>query len=240
MDRKYRHEYKFEINEMQMAELTCRLKNLVPLDKNASEDGRYHIRSVYFDDYMDTCMKENAAGTDPRSKYRIRIYNCSDNKITLERKSKRRGMTLKEAASLTRGQFECIMAGKSLPLHTQAAADYPPVLKQFLILMMTKRMRPKTIVEYERVPFTYHNGNVRITFDKNIESSKDFANFFERDILKYPIMSKGIHILEVKYDEYLPSFIKNNLELGTLRPTSFSKYYLSRLYTVPMAGGTMR
>lgn len=240
MERKYRHEYKFVVNEKQLTELYYRLKNLAPLDKNAAEEGRYFIRSVYFDDFADTCLKENAAGTDPRSKYRIRIYNCSGEKITLERKSKRCGMTLKEAAQLTRDQFDRIIQGLPLPFCGKEAEDYPEVLKQFLVLRMTRRMVPKVIVEYERIPFIYVNGNVRITFDRNIESSGDFANFFEKDILKYPVMPRGEHILEVKYDEYLPSFIKNNLDLGTLRQTSYSKYYLSRLYRVPMAGGTSR
>lgn len=236
MGRKYRHEYKFLMDEMQMTELNYRLKNLISLDSNVSEEGAYFIRSVYFDDYADTYFKENEAGTDPRCKYRIRIYNCSDQKINLERKSKRSGMTLKQSALLTREQFECIIKGEILPLNTEEAKAYPEVLKQFIVLMMTRRLRPKVVVEYERIPFIYRNGNVRITFDRNVVSSKDYYHFFEKDILKYPILPKGKHILEVKYDEYIPSFIKSNLELGTFQQISFSKYYLSRKYTVPTVG----
>ena len=35
---------------------------------------------------------------------------------------------------------------------------------------------------------------------------------------------------EVKFDEFLPSYIRENLEIGHLRQTSFSKYYLCRRY----------
>ena len=36
-------------------------------------------------------------------------------------------------------------------------------------------------------------------------------------------------VLEVKYDEFLPDTIAQQLEIGKLRKTAFSKYYLGRL-----------
>lgn len=42
-------------------------------------------------------------------------------------------------------------------------------------------------------------------------------------------MPIGKDVLEIKYDELLPDYITNILELNTLERTSFSKYYLSRL-----------
>ena len=60
--RQYRHEYKFLIDERQRAELYYRLKNLSPLDANAGERGSYWIRSVYFDDYEDSCFHQNEDG----------------------------------------------------------------------------------------------------------------------------------------------------------------------------------
>lgn len=238
--KQYRHEYKFLIDERQRAELYYRLKNLIPLDANAGESGSYWIRSVYFDDYRDSCFRQNEDGINERAKYRIRIYNVSDAGIRLERKSKKNGMTCKESASLTRGQCDIILRGNTLPMNTQEAQNYPEVLKQFLVLMMSKGMRAKTIIEYERIPFIYQAGNVRITFDRNITSSMETDRFFEKDNLRYPVLAKGQQLLEVKFDEYLPTFIRDNLETGRLQQTSFSKYYLGRKYTVPCAGGRLR
>lgn len=103
-----------------------------------------------------------------------------------------------------------------------------------------KGMRAKTIVEYERIPFVYQNGNVRITFDSNITSSLQTDRFFEKDTLRYPVLARGQLLMEVKFDEYLPTFIRNHMEIGRLQQTSFSKYYLGRKYTVSGAGGRLQ
>ena len=44
-----------------------------------------------------------------------------------------------------------------------------------------------------------------------------------------PLLPSGMHVLEVKYDELLPDFIAQALELGTLQQCAFSKYYLGRM-----------
>lgn len=97
--------------------------------------------------------------------------------------------------------------------------------------MLTRRMRPVVIVEYDRIPYVYANGNVRITLDTNISSSQATDRFLEEIVPKRPVMPLGQQLLEVKYDDYLPDFIYRNLQLDCLRQTAFSKYYLCRKYT---------
>lgn len=227
---KYRHEYKFLVSAGDLAVLQNRLDGLVRLDSHVAKRGSYEIRSVYFDDYRNTCFYQNEAGEDPRAKFRIRIYEANDSRITLEKKSKKNGMTHKESTPLTREQTDLLLGGGQLPIEAGKLAEYPPLLQQFAVLYRTKLLRPKVIVNYERVPFVCRDGNVRITFDKNISSSVQFDRFFEKDLRKYPVLAAGEHVLEVKFDEFLPSYIKKQLELGHLRQTSFSKYYLCRKY----------
>jgi len=97
--------------------------------------------------------------------------------------------------------------------------------------MLTRRMRPVVIVEYERIPYIYKNGNVRITLDTNISSSSAVEAFLDKTIPGRPVLPLGQQLLEVKYDEYLPDFIYRNLQLHSLRQTAFSKYYICRKYT---------
>lgn len=234
--RKYRHEYKFLIDERQKAQIFYRLKGLLPIDSHVSEKGSYRISSMYFDDYRDSCYQQNESGINERSKYRIRIYDISSI-IRLERKSKKNGLTSKDMVILSREQADALLAGKTLPMD---AENQPLMLQQFQALMLSKGFRPKTIVEYERIPFIYDQGNVRITLDMNLTSSMELDRFFEKDRLRYPVLPKGQQLLEVKYDEYLPTFIKEQLELGTLSQTSFSKYYLCRKYSLPCKGGRLR
>ena len=114
------------------------------------------------------------------------------------------------------------------PIDQKDLESYPPLLAQFLLLMRTRRMQPKVIVAYDRIPYVDRRGNVRITFDRNIAASVDFSHFFEEEMQKIPLLPPGEHLLEVKYDEYLPAVLKQQLDLGKLRQETFSKYYLCR------------
>ena len=53
-------------------------------------------------------------------------------------------------------------------------------------------------------------------------------NFGYRSI-NYQKIRQWNDVLEVKYDEFLPQFIGQLLEIGDLKKTSFSKYQLCRL-----------
>ena len=223
---KYRHELKYLISYADKAELVVRLAPVLHLDPHAQQGG-YFIRSLYFDDYDDRCLLENENGTDPREKFRIRIYNGSAERISLECKRKERGMTHKTSCPLTREQTELLMAGKIVP----NVADRPPLLQKLTAQMMTRRLRPVVIVEYERIPFVYRNGNVRITLDTNLVSSSDVSQFLRERIPHRPVMPLGQQLLEVKYDAYLPDFLYQSLQLSDLRQTAYSKYALCRRYT---------
>ena len=224
---KFRHELKYVISAAQIPMMQNRIRHLLSPDTHADEKGIYTVRSLYFDDYENSCYYENENGTDPREKFRIRIYNHSSEKITLECKRKERGRTLKTSCLLTVEQTRMLMAGKPIP----DIANQPPVLQKLTMLMLTKRMRPVVIVEYERLPYVYKNGNVRITLDTNIASSADVGSFLDETIPKRPVMPLGQQLLEVKYDEYLPDFIYRSLQLHSLQHTAFSKYYICRKFT---------
>lgn len=75
MEHPYRHEFKYLCSSAELAVLRVRLFGLMRPDPHVGTDGMYRIRSLYFDDCQDTCLRENEAGTDPREKFRIRIYN---------------------------------------------------------------------------------------------------------------------------------------------------------------------
>ena len=224
---KYRHELKYEITSAQLQLLKNRINHLIPPDKHAGPTGSYTIRSLYFDDQYDRCLRENEDGTDPREKFRIRIYNHSASRIPLECKRKERGKTHKTSCPLTVEQTRQLMEGKPLG----DIASQPPLLQKLTVQMLTRRLRPVVIVEYERIPYVYKNGNVRITLDTNISSSSAVERFLDEEIPKRPVLPLGQQLLEVKYDEYLPDFIYRNLQLHSLRQTAFSKYYICRKYT---------
>ena len=222
----YRVEKKFLVSNEQILLLSTKLKTVMKLDSN-QQGSAYTIRSLYFDDIYDNCMQENESGIDERHKLRMRIYEPSAQKLYLENKEKYRGYTKKTRNVITRDECAKIMQGVHLNFDSKRV-----VVNKLSLAMKTDYMRPKAIIEYDRTAFIHPLGNVRITFDQNISASKSCEDFLSYDINeKIPVLPKGMHILEVKYDEFLPDYIAQLIEDGQLIQTAFSKYYLGRLAT---------
>lgn len=221
-----RHEYKYYCKEWQANLIKTRVLPLMQIDKNTNNSGSYNIRSLYFDNYDNRGFYENEDGTDPKMKYRIRIYNSSDSSIKLERKVKIYGKTQKNSCRLTREQCDAFISNKPVDI----IDSMPQLLKEFIARRQTELMEPKIIVEYSRVPLIYRLGNVRVTFDNDISASRDYEHFFDDDIVRRPILNSGELLVEVKYDEFIPDYLYDALQLGSLRETAFSKYYLCRKF----------
>ena len=222
----FRHEYKYLCDGGQLAVEERRLRSLLRSDPHAGADGRYSIRSLYFDDLEDSCMRENEDGTDPRAKYRLRIYNGSDARISLERKAKLYGRSHKDAVLVNRGLAEALLSGQ-IPL---SAPEDGPLLRRMLTDLRLRTMRPKVIVQYIRTPFVLNVGNVRITLDEHLVSSQAVDRFFETDYPVRPVLPAGQGVLEVKWDQLLPTWVYQSLQLEGLQWSAFSKYYLCRKY----------
>ena len=229
MENKHRHEFKYVVTEQQIAQLRTRLEGIMRIDPHVGPDGSYHLRSLYFDDYNERCYYENLSGVDPREKFRIRTYNKSADRISLECKRKERAKTLKTACLITEEQCRKLMRGEILPDVAEQAAP----LRKLTLEMMMRRMRPVVIVEYDRVPFVYDAGNVRVTLDMNLCSSAAITEFLDGgDLPRRPVMPRGFHLLEVKWDEFIPDHIFRACRLDDLTQTAYSKYFLCRQYRI--------
>ena len=144
----------------------------------------------------------------------------------MELKQKINGMCLKTSCPVPLKTLEQIMAGQ-IPDFT---AETPYLLKKLISQMHFRALRPVVIVAYERVPFVYPDGNVRVTFDRNLRSSSNIEDFFNPQAAFRSVLPVGTNMMEVKFDELLPDYISSLLQTGLLRQTSFSKYYLCRKY----------
>ena len=228
---RYRHEYKYQIDRCQEEILKIKADGLLQKDPHVESDGSYLIRSLYFDDYADSCYYENEDGTDPRAKFRIRYYNFDTGHIKLEKKAKNKGMTLKEACTISKEQCCRFMEGFTPEPQTEKQ-------EKMFEEMRERNLIPKVIVTYERIPYIYAVGNVRVTFDRSIMASHEVSRFLDGDYQVRPILAVGQSVLEVKWDEILPPFIREYMQLDSLQWSTFSKYYLCRKYN--MNGGLDR
>ncbi len=224
---KFRHEFKYLISYERMRIIEDRLKQVMKIDPHV-KDGRYLITSLYYDDLYDNCFYEVAAGVDLRKKYRIRYYNHDSSAVFLECKAKRNNMMLKRSHRLK--ESEALRLSKGIYLRDIALQD--DVCKELSYKMMAEGYVPKVIVEYERVPYVFEAGNIRITFDMNICSSMDLKNFLGSYGYKRSVLPCESLIMEVKYDEYLPAVIYDCIDTGNLEQLSISKYTLCRKYMI--------
>lgn len=225
-EEKYRHEFKYLCTQAQAVMLQVRLQGLMLRDAYAGADGKYRIKSLYFDDMYDRCFYENEDGTAPREKYRIRIYNDSCARIALECKHKEGDRIRKESCLLEQEQCEALAFGKG----SVSVDGLPSLAKRLLVLQKSCGMKPKVIVSYERMPYVYPNGNVRVTFDAGIACGGRVEEFLKPEGARRPILPSGMMLLEVKYDEYLPDPIYHALSMADMQRVTFSKYYLCRRY----------
>lgn len=220
-DKGYRHEYKYPVTAGQCMLLELKLGQVLSKDAHV-QNGGYTIRSLYFDDDRDTALWEKLDGVDPREKFRIRIYNRQKDFICLEKKCKRGDMTKKLQCRLTYDQCQAILSGNIDGLWQQGSG-----LLAELYAKMREGLKPKTIVEYDRIPFVYAPGNVRVTLDRSIRTGLASQDLFG-DVPVVPV--SPLDVLEVKYDAYLPDVVRMLTAGLETNRISVSKYALCRRY----------
>lgn len=97
----WRHELKYQISAADEAAICQRLFPVMKPDPHTGPDGRYQIRSIYFDNADDKALLEKINGLQKREKFRIRYYNDDFSFITLEKKINffARGPTTKKSTT---------------------------------------------------------------------------------------------------------------------------------------------
>ena len=224
MDIRYRHEWKHELNAADLLILRSRLRAVMESDPHAV-DGKYHIRSLYFDNPDDKALREKLDGVNLREKFRIRLYNRDASVIHLEKKGKRSGLGTKFSADLSAEEAQRIVDGD---LDWMLSSERP-LVQELYCKMRYQGMYPKTIVDYTREPFIFRPGNVRVTLDYDIRTGLNCTDFFNPKVITIPAGDAPL-LVEVKWDEFLPTIIRDAVSIPDRRVGSFSKYAQCRVY----------
>ena len=219
-----RHELKYFISDAAHAQLSALLKSVLHPDAHSDENNEYFIRSLYFDDAYDTAYHTKMSGVEVRDKYRIRIYNCSDKAIFLERKHKRGEYISKSSVRITRRLCDQLTEGNPAGLDRSDN----PLLRDMFREMRTKVLKPVVIVDYHREAYMHPAEDVRITFDKRLHSGLFNHDLFNPSLMGVSPLEPGKMILEVKFNRYLPDYIKGMLSTVPAINCAISKYTLCR------------
>lgn len=224
-----RHELKFFISPIQYQVLSRTLKATLNPDPNGDENNQYHIRSLYFDTAYDSALYDKINGTANRDKYRIRIYNFSDQMIRLECKSKFRDLISKRSVRITRDLAEQLISADPTGLESTASGLVSDIFRE----MRTNLLHPVVIVDYLREAYLHPAEEVRITFDMQLRSGLNSVDMFNPYLPTVPPFDHDEIILEVKYNQVLPPYIANLLTYalrdGACR-SAISKYVYCRRF----------
>lgn len=221
----YRNEIKHIIDAGDTASICANLRTVAELDDHVGPSGRDLICSLYFDSPTDRALREKLDGVNEREKFRIRYYNGDLTLIHLEKKVKRNGLGYKVSETITAAEAQRILDGD---------VNWMPSSGRGLVIELYSKMksqclRPKTIVDYTRIPFVYAPGNVRVTIDENIRTGLRATDFLNPNCVTIPAGDRVI-LLEVKWDEYLPSIIRRAVQVKNRPASAFSKYQICRIY----------
>ena len=219
-----RKELKYSLHPAEVARLKRRLSFVMQGDPHNGTIG-YRVRSLYFDTVFDGDFEDKVNGLEKRQKVRLRIYNTDAEVIKLELKEKTDTAQRKRSLSLNREEAEQMIKG-----------EYSFLLKRGELLagwmygfLMCGCYRPKCIVEYDRFAFRLDNNDTRITFDSNIKASEAGVDLFDENLVLYPVASPNDVTLEVKYNGFLMTFVKNELATADKIQCSNSKYCRARM-----------
>lgn len=188
--------------------------------------GEYFIRSLYFDDRDDSAFREKLSGIDERDKFRIRIYDMRDDVIKLECKHKSNGYIKKQSIGLSRKEYEKLMSGDRLFLLNRPE----PFARRMYLEFAQRALKPAVIVDYTREAFVFPMEDVRVTFDKNVRTGLRSVDMFNAGIPTYPVIDDYGMVLEIKFNRFLPTYIRSLLQLEASQRSAISKYVLCRRF----------
>ncbi len=223
----YRHELKYYITLGEYELLQRKLSLTMERDAFAKKNGgEYFIRSLYFDDRDDSAFREKLSGIDERDKFRIRIYDMRDDVIKLECKHKSNGYIKKQSIGLSRKEYEKLISGDRLFLLNRPE----PFARRMYLEFAQRALKPAVIVDYTREAFVFPMEDVRVTFDKNVRTGLRSVDMFNAGIPTYPVIDDYGMVLEIKFNRFLPTYIRSLLQLEASQRSAISKYVLCRRF----------
>lgn len=226
-----RKEKKYIISLATSSNMYQLLSQVLHQDNNSTGEG-YMVRSLYFDTIDDTDFTEKEDGYEYRKKIRLRIYSPSANNAKLEMKEKlgdnqrKRSLNISKehALELISGRYECLLSYEN------------SFAKELYFAMMQQLYMPKCIVEYRRTAFFITENDIRITLDSRIEATENNFDLFSQNLNLYPVSHFDDVTLEVKYNRFLLSYVRDLLSECNKISTSNSKYCMGRSISQSVGG----
>lgn len=220
----YRNEKKYYIGLADYRVISGVFAKAMTVDPYAGHGNEYWIRSLYFDNMTNSDYYDKMLGLDERKKIRLRLYDVEHPELKIEIKNKNGDKSLKETSFLSRPDAQALIDGKRSFLLERN----DPVLARVYYLMAGDYYRPTTVVDYEREAYLCDFQHIRVTFDKNIRAGMGDFRIFSRDLNLVPVFGEKTIVMEVKYNSYLPGWIRTVLSGRKAFRAAIGKYCMGR------------
>ena len=183
-------------------------------------NGRYFVRSLYFDTADFQAYVEKLTGEQSRIKLRVRTYARSERDcewVSVELKTRRGDRVLKFGTRIPRARYERFRRGGGF------GEPNDPVLDEFERLARLRALAPCVLVDYEREALIpRRREEVRITLDHAVRGRSARALYptraFERST------APGSVILEIKTPGRVPEWLERVARRHGLQARPHSKY----------------
>lgn len=218
-----RREVKYRVSLMTALYTQHFLSKVLPQDDHNGIDG-YLVRSLYFDSMYNDDLEDKLEGIEERQKIRLRIYSTKDQTAKLELKEKKGDWQQKRSLVITKEDAQKLIDGNYSVLQKMNH----PLAQQLFYKMTTEIYRPKVTVQYNRYAFMLDVNDTRITFDQKLVASESNFDLFSENDNFYPVGFSDDVTLEVKYNHFLLSHVRDLLDNIDKSSLSYSKYVMSR------------
>lgn len=217
-----RFEIKFLLHYEQADEVRRTIMPYVTPDPHNGARGFYPVFSVYYDSPEYACFWERMEGEKFRRKLRVRKYGDDSGDDSYLEIKQRIDQTLQKRR--TRGTAKEIMRELSGEV-TCGALEDDSVMQEATYLVTRHIMTPQVAVGYNREAyFGLCEPGLRITFDRHLQYGKydDSMGFPVR--LRHCFIPHYLQVLEIKFNDRVPTWICACLNSLNLQSRRVSKY----------------
>jgi SPX domain protein involved in polyphosphate accumulation len=226
-----RYEIKYAVPESSIMEISRMLRLFAVHDPFTPPSKRmeYTVRSVYYDTPTLEFYYQKLDGLKVRKKLRIRTYGHEKDIAFLEIKRRYTDIVVKERVKLHYDQIESLVRGDTDWLSEDAGHPHKTTLiaGKFLYSLLKMRLMPTLLVIYDREAFAHPLiPTQRATIDHSMRyvPYPVLGDLFQTDGLVR--ITEPQAILELKFNDFMPKWMRRLESAFHLRQQSVSKYTL--------------
>ena len=243
-----RFEFKYVLQKSLRESVESELGFFMQLDPfvRDTELNRYCVRSLYFDDPLNTAFYDKVDGLKDRSKFRLRTYTRTPDAVTpvfLEQKGRSDNRVFKHRVLISESSLNLLhdRSLKALLLEQPGSKDYSvhrarntqraleidkpanPVITKFQYDWFRKEIRPVALIDYMRTPYiSKYDHEFRVTFDEQL-SAYETDQLFPNNQARHRQLLPGYTVMEVKFNKVVPAWFHRIIQSYELRRVPLSK-----------------